>query len=82
MILTEEMIRKLPVYEIPEDYDSMVDEMIEEAIRDFDKVAGEIDKLYSNPQQWLLEIVIPIGLGLTIWYNIRYKEHKVSKPWI
>lgn len=51
MILTEEMIRKLPVYEIPEDYDSMVDEMIEEAIRDFDKVAGEIDKLYSNPQQ-------------------------------
>lgn len=47
MILTEEIIQKLPLSQIPDDYDN-VDEITAEIIKEFNEAADEIDKEYDN----------------------------------
>lgn len=47
MILTEEMIKNLPLSDLPEDYDN-VEEITNEIIREFDEACDEIDREYAN----------------------------------
>ena len=47
MILTEEIISKLPLSQLPDDYDN-VDEITAEIIKEFNEAADIIDREYEN----------------------------------
>lgn len=51
MILTEEMIKNLPLSDLPEDYDN-VEEITNEIIREFDEACDEIDREYANKSDY------------------------------